>query len=87
MPTGLTKPRRTLCNDSQVPLYSNDVIIEQSESSTIRQLRCNLTLTWGGLGEREPMCTATLEAGPVVGTPTASGMLHRLDEMLSPQLF
>ena len=41
----------------------------------------------GWAGESKPICAATLEAGPVGGTPMAPGMLHMPDEMLSPQLF
>ena len=41
----------------------------------------------GWASESKPMCTATLEAGPVGGAPTAPGVLHMPDEMLSSQLF
>ena len=40
----------------------------------------------GWASESTPMCAATLEAEPVGGTPTAPGMLHMPDEMLSPRL-
>ena len=84
MPTGVHETPGAQCAMVPRNLLVLTEIIERSESIGI----CGASYpNMGWASESKPMCAATLKAGPVGGTPTAPGMLHMPDEMLSPQLF